>query len=381
LSLLRSSQGDNRLHDISPRCDVNRGIHVRSRSVGAGFTDKLGLRPPVSSLAMPAHWAGFGRIPRSDEAHRYPGEKGFVLDERAELKVGPLVVPGALRPTNRCPLSEVSQVFQGKPSARFFSFLDYPLRNDVVGISLEPLLPAGNLLKVALGALRARLSQLTTDTLVACSRLFDALAGMCFSVGVGGEIDDTQVDTESPDRVISRWLWGIPRKRRVENAIPGNEVGLSVLVTESGSLMVADSNRNVLATVEGQKTNPLQAFEAHCALIVDKRAVWPEQWPHRLVTLVHLADFRDTAHRHLRRKRKARPHFMVDKLLKPILRSSLVLERYVRYPICRLVKTFDSKEQQTALFFGRSELDHDDQFHSRSVMLNVKKTTGSCGCL
>ncbi len=165
-----------------PRRDVFRGICVRRRSVPAGFAHELGPALAVSFLAVATRRARPGGVVRIYESYDHTGKFRFVLDEPPELVVSPLAVPRTLRPSNRRPLTEVPQVFEGYGSAGLFGFLDYGLRDHVVNVALKALLLAGRFLQTPKGRAATSPLKLTPMEFVASAGFLYRFSGVDLSI-------------------------------------------------------------------------------------------------------------------------------------------------------------------------------------------------------
>lgn len=370
---------DDRLHEVSPT-DIYSGVVVGFRLEAARLAAKVVSALSVSRAAMAALRTQAGCVTRINEVDQHPGKECLVLYEASELPIGPRFVSGALRFTNSYPLPEVSQVLQSYSSTRVFRLAHQPLRDAMVCVFSKTCFSAGKLLKMAFRGLRARRLELRADTFVPLARLLDLLPGIGLAIGVARKVDDAEIDSECPGRVIRLWFGSIHGKHQIERAAgsasPVEEVGLAFASVHPGFLVVSEPDRDKLTPFEGQKANSIEPLEAHHPLVVGHRTVLAECWLLRLVSLEDLRDFGDAAYRHLSGKPKAAPHLVVDQALKLVLRGGAVLERHARYPVRRLVKAFERFEQGAMLFFGRRELNHDYQFHVENITRNAVRDNG-----
>ncbi len=205
---------DNGLHDDSPG-NIDSGVVVGRRFIAARLATKVVSTLAIRRSAMLALRTRARGVARVHEVDQHPGEEGLVLDETPKLKVGPGFVSAALRFANRYPAyAQVSQVLQGYSPTHIFRLANQLLADAVVHVFSKTSFPAGELLQVALGGFRSRCLKLGADALIPGSALFDSFSGVHFPVRVGSEIDDAEIDSERPSRIVRLGLRRVHRQGR-----------------------------------------------------------------------------------------------------------------------------------------------------------------------
>ena len=102
----------------------------------ADLTHELGLRLAIGFLAMPAHGTGARRVARVNRYHSHAAKLRFVGEERPQLSERPIVVLGSLAFANRCPRTNVPQIFYRNRSIRVLSLRDKLFTDAVVYVGL-----------------------------------------------------------------------------------------------------------------------------------------------------------------------------------------------------------------------------------------------------
>jgi hypothetical protein len=117
---------------------------------------------------------------------------------QAHLKKCPGVPLVAMFASNRCSLSNPTEVFKRDCLARYRGFLDDLLANHMIGVGLEARLAATHLAQTALRVLRVDLLQPLAAQVVAVANKVNDLAGEVFPLAIGGEIYDAEIDAQRP---------------------------------------------------------------------------------------------------------------------------------------------------------------------------------------
>lgn len=138
----------------------------------------------------------------------------------------PFVVSLALVVSNRSPLENAREIFQGNPPLCASCGANNTLADNVVDIGLEPAFSAGDLAQFLLGILRPLLLQGCTEPSVSLAYLLGSLAGCSHAVACRGDVHHPEIDAE-----IFGWICGftvgeIDGCIQPERPVPVHEVGL-----------------------------------------------------------------------------------------------------------------------------------------------------------
>src|SRR5258707_3119939 len=89
------------------------------------------------------------RVSGINQMHRDPCPSRLVGDVLAELKEGPGMPLIAMLVSNRCPLSNPTQVFEGECLARYGGFINQGLPDTAVHIPVQTAIPVRTLAQAA----------------------------------------------------------------------------------------------------------------------------------------------------------------------------------------------------------------------------------------
>ena len=95
--------------------------------------------------------------------------------------------------SDRYPLSNAFQLFQGNSEAGVFSFRNNPFADNVVHVGRHALLFTAALLQKPLGRFRLLGLQLGSKVGVSFTQTIQVVSGLGFTGRIGGDILDTQV--------------------------------------------------------------------------------------------------------------------------------------------------------------------------------------------
>src|SRR5713226_5305794 len=189
---------DVRPHDGGPgtrRDDACRdGIGWPSE--GAHDALETRLREPIRPIDVPAGQARLRCMAGINQHDWHPDTRRLVLHEGAQLSECPVGVARSLPPSNRNALADALEVFQSNSSTGVFGGAHQRLADAVVRVALEACLLPAQGLEFVFG--RASLAALQVAAAVdeRAPLLFNARATVDGGIGVGGDVDDAQVNTE-----------------------------------------------------------------------------------------------------------------------------------------------------------------------------------------
>lgn len=141
----------NRPVDGGPGSNNSGCIQIGVLGMPAGEAAERCLGRAVIGVNKSADTTLLARIRPVDDLHRNPRTSGLVLDEGSELMERPFMMSFALIVSNRGPLANACQIFQGDPPLRALCRANDPLADDVVGIGLKPALSSGDRSQFPLG--------------------------------------------------------------------------------------------------------------------------------------------------------------------------------------------------------------------------------------
>src|SRR5215469_9695125 len=189
------------LHDGSPARDVTGRDVVGGASEPAPLAAEHvpGRAVPLVNVATSRALARRASGIHQDDWHR--GERRLVDDELPELPERPGVHVGALSLANRYPLADPTQVFELDPAPGAFGLADDSLADDLVDVPGEPGFPAAAPGQQPPGGLGAFRLQPLAELAVSVPHGPDRFPAVRSPIGVGGQVDNTEVHPEPLGRL------------------------------------------------------------------------------------------------------------------------------------------------------------------------------------
>ena len=201
--------------------------------------------------------ASSGRVTRVNQRHQYSGELGLVLNKLAKLIEGPGVLLPPLTLTNRDAVSNSLEVFKGNTSTAVFGLRNNTLADAVIDMTSKASFLFGTLLEKSFRCLRIFRLKFGSKFGMPFSQPIDLSAGINLTIGVGGDIDYTQVHTEKLTGVAFRRLLNLTGLEEVKASILINQVGFATEMAEHFQLAVSGDKRYLQPAVkrpDGNKT-------------------------------------------------------------------------------------------------------------------------------
>lgn len=288
----------------------------------------------------------------------------LVLDKAAQLPEGPGVMLSPLAVPNRYSVTDTSQIFEGNAPSSVFSLRNNTLADDMVNIRHKAAFFTSTFCKKTLRSLRAIGLKFRSQFNMTFSETVDLSAGVSLSVRVSGDINNTQVNTQIASRVIRRRFWGIDNYCQVKDSICENQIGLSHFTVKSSFLVISDSRRDNLSSLESENRDFIQPLPGQDTLVVDHRRMCLEYMAHGPINLIALRDFGYGSYRHLCRKPIILSQIAISHVVQVILTEGLRLESLFRGVVTSLIKSLHSLKESLVLLVSRSEFDYQGLLHS-----------------
>src|SRR5208282_5221799 len=359
---------------FGPGCDVASADMIGVGRKTAPGADELRLRAAVRLVDVAALGARSARVARVHCDKGDARKRGLVAEERTQLEERPRMQRRSLSLSNRYPIADAIEVFNGDAAAGVFGLANDRLADDVIRVCVKVALPPSELSEMTFGALG-------TSGLKSGAELGDAgasgqsgLAGVGCAVRVHGEVANAEVDAKPSIRIDGRTVGYLDGHEQVELALAVHEVGLTANSLKASSMVRADSARHDDAPVEREQADTIETvLERVDALVVGDGAERLEGAELRLVATVDLKDLRDRADGMLGRESKPVTEIAVVQPLELDLVGALSLKSPLGQPRTRLVYA-PHRGKQTVPLFGRDEqLDRRNEFHSYSRTPSITK--------
>jgi len=298
-----------------------------------------------------------------NQLHDHTGKACLVLDKAPELVKSPRVMLPPLALANRGPVPDAREVFKGNTATGVFSLCNNSLAEYMVGMGSKPVLFVGALTEKFLRCLRIFGLEFLAQFGMALSQSVNLAARVGLPVRVGGDIDNTKVNTKKALGVIGLRLRNVYDDGQVEGAISQCKVSLTYNPVYSGLLISTDAYWNGLSPLESKDGYPVCPLPREDALVVDYSTMGLEGMDFGLVPAIALNDLSYYPNCHLCRKAVMLSKVAIGKAVEFHLRSRIALEGKIGDIVARLIEAFHSLQQGLMLFESRCEFDHQRLFH------------------
>lgn len=317
--------------------------------------------PPVDCPAArtrSARVAGINGDKRDTDKSRLVGQEEPQLSER------PTAMRTALRLTNRYPLANAGQILNGNTALGVFSLPYDVLANAMVHVSREPRFFPPSLHEKPLGRFRSLRLKLGAQPGMTLTQIGDMRAAVVVSVVIGGDVLESEVNTEVFGGVTFGNVANVDGHEQEELAVAIDQVGLPARSIQARPLISAADPRHDLPAVVGQQRNAVGSLPRQDALVIDDRAMCSERRLNAFIPFVGFDHLGDRAHRHLGAQAEVTANAVVSQLLKLNLVRAFVGERYCRQRVAGSVEPFHRPEKDFGLFRGRQKLELHGQVHA-----------------
>jgi hypothetical protein len=355
---------DNRLIDVSPRCNIDRCDVISRTSVSARLTSELVSCWPVGLRYMPTIRTSSRGVAGINQYQRHTSNLGFVLDEGSETIEVPSMQVATLSLANRCPGSNAIEIFKCNRSPGVFGFSNQLLGNAMIYILRKSGHPARKLLKMALGRLGPCALKSGLKRIKPISGFVDMISRMDFTIGIYCKVLDAKIDSKNSNRVEGRLFWSFDNNADIEPPFYEDHVGLTSDPVHPGHLIISNSYRNLLATFQCQNGNRFESIvPGHDPLIIDNCTIKPKLWFNRFVSLIGFNNLRDGSDGHLGRETIPFSDVIIDNLLKIDFVRHLEIKSCFGDIVARFVEAVHCFQEHTMLIYGRVESDHQSLKH------------------
>ena len=321
--------------------------------------------PPVDDPALRACLA---RVPWVHGDQRNAITLRLVGQESPQLVEAPTVVCAALRPSNRCPIADARQVFDGNSTSGVFGLPHDSLADPVVEIAGKPRLLEPARPQQALGRFGSLFLELAAKARVPFAKVGVVRAAERLSIAVGSDVLPPEIDAQVFGRVAFRHVANVDGHVEEEHAIAVDQVCLPAHPVQLGVLIGAADPRHDGAAVHRPDRDTIRPLPRQDALVIDDGTVRPERRLDRLVPLVDLYHLGDGADGHLCRQAEVATNIVVGQFLKLNLASALVVERDGCKLIARRVELLHRRQHGRRLLGRRQHLELHRQLHREFYM-------------
>ncbi len=323
---------DVRLHDGSPGAngDVSRRDDICESSEFAERAFEPPLVDAVRGVGTSALRTGDACISWINIQNNDSAESGFVIHEPLQLSERPVAVARPLGPSNRYPIANMGEAFEGDTAIGAFGPTHQLLTYDVVCVSLELGLPASELSEFAVSCASPSPLKVPTTMLKSSSIDLHGFAAVAVPVRIGRQIHDTDVD---PKECLGGWrddLGTLHGQVEEENAIPIHKIGFSLAHGQHWFAARADADWNSPPAAKSQDADSVTSLPAEDSAVISNCASQSEIQSGATMAPSHFNDLPNCANSHLRRQPKSLADLPVGQTLNFNPRSGAGTEGHLR---------------------------------------------------
>ena len=282
----------------------------------------------------------------------------------------PTMLEATLSLPNRDPLANPLEVFEGDPPRGVFGFRDQLLTQAMVHITGEALFFPSPPFQQPLGGLGAFGLQLRSEARMTRPQPIQVCPRMLLTIGVGGNVDDSEVDTQPVVGIFRRRFWDIDNDGEIERPIPVEQVRLPAHPRQARGLVAAKYDGHALPSRHRQDRRAVHPFPRENPLVIDDSPVGAKGRLDRFIALVRLADLRNGADGQLRGEAKISPDLMIDELLKLHFIGGSFSEGNFRNSIACRVEAFHRLKQRGVLRGCWRKFHHQREVHILNDTVN-----------
>ncbi len=324
--------------------------------------------------------ATLARIARIDIDDRDASARGLIGDECAKLSKGPIMQAVAIFAAGRNPCADMRQLFQRNAAQGAFSINHNSLRNYVVCVFLKPRLFSRQFLETTLRRLCSAALKAGTALGGLPSSVFNFLAGVDHAVAIGGERNNTKIDSEPIGWLEAFRFWNVTRASEKPLAAHKTQIDLALAEGEQIALLLTGDEIDLHAAFDRPDRNRVSAFEAENATIVRLRGERAENRRGFTIDFEGVRYLGNAANGGLRRQFELGTSFDIDQFLKIELTEDASREALRRNRRARLIAANKRRPKRGGLFARRLELDGCNEFHSfkyRSNLASIQVGNGA----
>jgi hypothetical protein len=334
-------------------------------------TTELGLAFAIAAFGMPTCATSLAGVGRIDKRYWHTCSLRFVADKRSQLAEGPIAMSRSLLPCNPCPRSDALEILKDKRTLRAFGFSNQPLADVVIGIFVKAPLATSELTQAAFGRLRSDLLERLTAHQIPLAAALDLLARKRFTVAVGRQIDNAQIDAQDTRDIDRLGRLDFASNEQIPFATDQRQIGFPALGRKQFTLASATDEREDLPPIKRPDRNfrTFQVIRENAIVIGNRtqRRKRPLQLP---IPFVRIGDFGDTAHRKLRGQMERLAHRLIGQVVDRELAKGFRLPCHLTDEVARGVGCLKRVLKRVSLCWRREQLQLNCESHDMTVYPN-----------
>jgi hypothetical protein len=322
------------------------------------------LRLTISFINMPAGSTFPARIAWIYEDHRHAGYLRFIGYFGLQVGKGPRRMLASRSFSDRYPISDPDQIFQGNSEAGVFSFRNNLLAYFVVDVVCHALLFPPALLQQSFGRFCTLALQPGSKFGVSFAETIKVVSGVSLAARIGGDIFNPQINPKKSFNINRLWRLNFACGKQIKLTLYQSQIAFTALELEQFKLTLSGQKGNPQPTGNSPDANGLPVKPpTENPGVVGNRPVRVKLSPCLFVQLVSIGNFGDATYHHLSGQAKLLFNFAVGYFLKPKLIKGALPPGYVTDVITGGVSLFYRFKQGLMLFRGGLQLHFGGKFH------------------
>lgn len=332
------------------------------------------MRRTIGFVNVTASRTGATGVPRVNQEYRHASPLGFVGHERTKLEERPTVQGCPLRATNRDPLADATQIFQGNRSICVFRFGNQFFTDAVVGVFGKTAFAARKPFQLAFRRARTFGLQFGSQASVTTAHVVDVAGFVDYSITVNGNIGNAQVHPQRTFHVNGLWFVHFASSGEEEHSLVQPQVTFSLPCLEQFQLPLSAYKRDAKTPVYCPNRNGLVLQSpGQDAVIVSDATRCLEGALSLAVKFVSVRDFGNHPNRHLRRKSELLPYRLIALVMQVVLPKDFGFPRRITHKLTGGVGLFQRPLERVGLFGSREQFDLSYQLHANNYSTNTLK--------
>ena len=330
------------------------------------------MRKTIGFVNVTTSRTGAARISGVNQENWHANPFGFVGHEGAKLEERPTMQGCPLCATNRNPLADTAQIFQGNRSICVFRFGNQFLADAVVGVFGKTVFFSRKPFEFTFGGARPFGLQFSPQAAVTVANIIDLTGFVDFTIVIYSNIYHSEVN---PQRAFNiKWLWFgyLASSRKEKHPFVQPKVAFSLPCLKQFQLTFTAYKRYTKSPIHrpNRHSSILQP-PGQDAVIIGDTSSCIERAFRFAVKFVRIGNFGNCSYCNLRRKPELLSHRLITLVMQVILSKGFRFPSRITHKPTGGIGLFQRVPERAGLFGCWEKLDLGIQFHAIDYRTNV----------